>query len=363
MKKVLIVTKIGRNYGALLQAYALKTTFEKRGCNTMVLNYKLPGTERTYKAINKVHGPKSLVALFRALPRINKTRISISKCLDFRNKHFNLTNAYYNYNELKNHPPLADLYVSGSDQVWNPRINFDPAYYLLFGEKKTYRASYAASIGINEIPPNYQNEFEKRIKNFDSYSVREKKAAEILASLGIESEVHMDPTLLLVRQEYEDIAKTVPISGSYILLYCVSVPKNYKEIEERIRKLFPEKRIVSILGHSKNPKMGDIEISHAGPEEFVWLIKNADAVVTSSFHGTVFSIIFQKQFLSVLPQGTGSRVLNLLEELGAERQIVRECNDLCRLFEYIDYSAINDRLAYLQNRANSYIDTILGKLK
>ena len=275
MKKVLIVTKIGKNYGALLQAYALKKVFEDKGCIVNILNYCLESTMLTYAIYPKITGYSSLIRFCKAFYVKKETKISVQRFLQFRKDQLNLTREYRNYSEVKAAPPDADIYITGSDQVWNPKINFDRVYYLQFGRSNAVRASYAASIGLDQIPTEYEKEFIDRIQNIPFRSVREYTAQRILSQYGISSSVNVDPTLLLDKVEYNQLAVPSSVQKKYILLYLLIMPDDVKEYLDELKTLYPNCIFVNIPGNVSAKHLGDIQMRNIGPREFLGLIRDA----------------------------------------------------------------------------------------
>lgn len=327
MKKVLLVTKIGRNYGAVLQAYALKKALERLGAEVRILKYCLPTTENSYRLLPKVTGLRTFKVFLRQLLHYRETKEAVERFFEFREQWFDFTEPYCCYEDLERAKLRADVYITGSDQVWNPKISFDKAYYLLFAPEQAIKASYAASIGISSLPENVKEEFSHRVRNISHISVREADAQRQLAEFGISAQVHLDPTLLLSREDYDEIAVEPSISKPYVMLYLLAVPDNPQKIVEQLRRLYPGRIIVSIYG-PKN--LGDLQLRNTGPCEFIGLIRGADAVVTSSFHGTVFSMIYDKEFAVFVPKATGERICQLLSIANAQSHIVRTDQNLTR---------------------------------
>lgn len=360
MKQVLIVTKIGKNYGALLQAYALKKSFENRGCSVNILNYCLESTMRTYELYPKITGRSSFIRFLKAFRVRKETEKSVQRFLQFRKERLNLTREYKNFAELEVDSPDADIYVTGSDQVWNPKINFDRAYYLQFGRKDAVHASYAASIGLSRIPEEYEKELIDRIRQIPFRSVRENTAQTILQQYDISSSVHIDPTVLLDKNDYDSIAVAPSVHKPYVLLYLLIMPDNIKEYLDELRKLYPNFVFVNIPGNTYDRPLGDVQIRDIGPCEFLGLIRNAEVVLTTSFHGTVFSLIYQKQFMSVLPRGTGSRISGLLESVDLEKRIALEGHDIKRMRDTINYEKVIEKMEIMRQKAFNYIDSIVA---
>ena len=361
MKKILLVTKTGKNYGALLQAYALKTVLEQLEYDVNILNLNLERNRKSFSVLVRPSGLRSIPGFIRSLIRAAKTKESVRKCLDFREKYYAFTKPYRNIGELQADPPEADIYLVGSDQVWNPILDFSPAYFLMFGDKNTMRASYAASIGFNQYPKEYEAEFCERLKNIPYKSVREPEAQEILDSYGFPSEVHADPTLLLSSADYDQIAITPKITRPYILLYLVGPVKKYNNIQKALKALYPDKLILNIPDRASRVKYADREAADIGPEEFIGLIKHADAVVTASFHGTVFSLLYHKNFISLAPNKTASRISNLLEMTGLSDRLSDDFSKLDKLFELPDFSRADKVLAVKREEGIQYLQSLGSK--
>lgn len=360
MKKVIIVTKIGKNYGALLQAYALKRALEYCGCDVNILRYELTRTQQTYKVLPKLTGINSAKKILKSFKRINATRKSIVEFKKFRDDFFDFTNAYRDIEELKNNPPEAEIYITGSDQVWNPKISFDEAYYLSFVTDKCVKASYAASVGISQIPAEYEDEFIKRIKSIPYRSVREKESQELLSTYGVSASVNIDPTMLLAREEYDQIARECKIDRPYVLLYLLKIPREVNNYITILRQLYPNHVFVNIPGSTWAPRFGDVEISDIGPREFVGLIKNAEAVLTTSFHGTVFSTIYNKNFMTILPEKTGGRMTSLLKQLGLLDRIANIPSDILRMKKKIEWDTVEEAIEEQKDNSYKYLNAIVG---
>ena len=345
--KIEIITKIGKNYGALLQAYALKTVFCSQGAECQVIRFELDSTQKTYRVCREPWRRRGILCNLQSIIHYKEYKESSNKCLEFRNQYYNLTRPYHTFDELCKTPPEGDIFVSGSDQVWNPRISFNPAYYCMFAKKGSKLASYAASIGVSKIDESIKNEFISRLSNFNYISVRESSAKELLEQFGIHADVAPDPTLLLTKDEWSDISANV-VEDPYILCYFVAFPKEAPEIVKAIKKEIGIK-VVNLMTSEDSSVIGDIKIRNAGPQEFLGLFKNATFVITSSFHGTVFSIINRKPFLSTLYSITGSRVADLLKSVSLEDRIYSQ-------------SATTYGLDYFR-AANIYTDTVERQIK
>lgn len=357
--KVGVITKIGKNYGAVLQAYALRCSLEQKGLDVSIINFMPKQTKRTFCVCRYKWGPKGTIANIKALRHYSSIKKSSKKFDLFKNRNLNLLGKYDNYHQLVVSPPDCNIYISGSDQVWNPTISFDPAYYLAFGDDKVKRASFAASIGVSKIPSNLSDEFKNRLSNFDVISVREETAKHTLSEFGIKAKTVLDPTLLLDSEQWNKVAINPPIKKPYILCYMVSTPKYAQQLVKHIRELtgLP---VCNILTSSFSAPFGDYQIWDAGPEEFIGYFKSSEIVVTSSFHGTIFSIIYGKPFVSMLYTATGSRVRDLLSNIGLKERIVESPNDFRESMLKINYANSIDKLEQLKSKSKSFIDEIIS---
>lgn len=323
--KVGIITKIGKNYGAILQAYALKQACDSLGFDTQIIQYTPDTSRRSYRVCPFIWGPRGSIMNLKALLHFVEYRQATKRFFDFRNKHFNFTPVYYKACQLNHQPPVCDIYITGSDQVWNPQILFDDVYYLSFANPKQSRlVSYAASIGLSNLPENLKPQFKQRLSRLHDITVREQCAQRLLQEMDISSSVVPDPTLLFTQQEWNTQSRAT-IRPPYILCYFVSVTPGVKKIIQQVQKSlnYP---VVNLMLNEKSAGLGNIRIRNAGPQEFLGLFQNASFVITSSFHGTIFSVLNQKPFVTTLYQNTQSRVQELLSSLQLQHRIISPAN-------------------------------------
>lgn len=318
-----IITKIGKNYGALLQAYALKTALCDMGHEAHIIRYTPENSLRTYKICKYPWGIRGTKENIKALFRFKDINKSNSAFLNFREKYFDFIGDYKKNDEFIKNPPKCDIYITGSDQVWNPLLSFDSAYYFGFCDENidVKRASYAASIGLNAIPTKYENDFIDMVRKFDYISVRETQGKRILDSYGVPAVVAPDPTLLLDMDKWSSVTKSKAVSQPYILCYFVSFSKEMAELSRRIQRITGYK-IVNLMTSESSSSVGNVKVRDAGPEEFLGYFEKASFVLTSSFHGTVFSIINKRPFATILYKQTSSRVEELLSNLELESRII-----------------------------------------
>lgn len=347
------------NYGAVLQSFALCRTLNMLGTDTKIVNYYSASLEETYKIYNFKKN-NIAVGILKGLikgPIINKKRKGFN---NFINNNIALTKEKYKISELKAINDKFDFFITGSDQVWSPScVGFDEAYFLTFADDKK-KNSYAASIGCSIIPEDKRIEYKKRIENYNKISVRENNAIELLKSVGIEGRIqqNIDPTLLLSSDDYSKISKK-PREKSYVLIFSVNMPVNLLEYA----KNFAENRNLKLIYLNDKPicKIKGIDYKNGvSPEEFLGYIKNAEYVITNSFHGTVFSVIFHKNFFVEYntQSGRNSRAEELLKKLGIEGREIISTNILKETS--INWKHVDDVIS--QERINSvnYLKSIIG---
>ena len=237
---------------------------------------------------------------------------------DFRNKYIPFSEiTYLSFEELKQHPPKADVYIVGSDQVWNywssqlwRYINPLHAYFLDFGSKFTKRFSYAASFGRESIPLEYKKEIEPLLKNFDYIGVREQSGVALCAQCGREdAEWVCDPTLLLNAEKYREIYRAEEIrkpNKKYLLLYLLNnvFLFNVQRIYD-----FAQSKELEVVYITGNGKLDNYKKYFATIPEWLYLVDNAEYVITNSFHCGVFSTIFHKKF-GIIPLSGISAKMN-----------------------------------------------------
>ncbi|NLG04142.1 MAG: polysaccharide pyruvyl transferase family protein, partial [Clostridia bacterium] len=234
---------------------------------------------------------------------------------NFSNKYIPLTRTYYSINELRKNPPDADMYIAGSDQIWNTtfRNGTDSAYYLDFGLKDTRRESFAASFATEHLVPSAYEFVKENLKRFDKITVREQSALKILEELGFQGTLQDDPVFLLSTEEWDDIADGTGAGEKYVLVYDFYADLQIQKKAQSIAKDGNCK--IYAICHNKL-SYADKNFVYSGPETFVSLIKHASHVVSNSFHGTVFAMIYHVPFtVTDRPDGLNIRMHDLLERM------------------------------------------------
>jgi hypothetical protein len=354
------------NHGASLQAYALMKYLINCGNEVEIIDYKPNYLNKHYNLLS-IDNPKwekniitKSIYLTIKLPKRLLGRRRKVAFDTFTSKYLRLTKERYTSNEeLKKNVPISDVYICGSDQIWNSlhQNGKDPAFYLDFVPEGKIKASYAASFATDTISEVIKPEIKKRIKRLDAVSVRERSGVEILKKLNINNSVNVvDPVFLLDKREWDKLGKE-EFKDKYILIYDFDDSKLIREIALKLQKLKGYK-IYSInpgrLGYA------DRYFKYVGPETFVALVKNANFVISNSFHAAVFSIIYEIDFAIVnRNEPINTRMRDLLEDLGLNDRLVDEKNNLDKLLDKIDYKDINGKLNKKIKFSKQFLNNVL----
>ena len=245
--------------------------------------------------------------------------------------------------------PIADIYIAGSDQIWHPALNRDD-FFLCYAPKNKKKISYAASMGIIDIPQQKQERFNLLLQNIDSYSVREEEMVSVIKKYTDKPVYqHIDPTFLVDATSWRKYEKSYNINKPYILVYALYWDRSFnKQLKDLHKKT--EYQIISIQ-NTIRPIYSNKTIMDIGPAEFLWLIDHAEAIVTSSFHGTAFSIIFNKRFYPVVNPSAPSRINSLLRTLK-----VAIPSTLEKIMDYnTNYDFVNLNIKKEKNRGLEYL--------
>lgn len=333
------------NYGAVLQAYALQFYLTKMGNEAKIMDYRCKSIENVHSPFYFLYikGLKNRIKQFLRWPvklhkkkifnHFLKTKIALSSRAGKRNKETLLQEEY-------------DVVIAGSDQIWNPDlIKGDTEYLLDFVPNDTVKISYAASFGVDSLDRKNTELYRKYIGRFDKLSVREKQGMAIAASLCSKAVIHtLDPTFLLRKEEWESFMD-VPECDNYILLYMIRYSDNLIKTAKRLAEEKGKQLI--FISDSMRRKRGIRYVTSATPEEWTGLFHNADCVVTNSFHGTAFSINFNKRMIleiSGSEQKGNARITSLLDSLAIEYYCQDGILDLNRDIDWKSVNAILDEL-------------------
>lgn len=364
------------NYGSALQAYALQQAVNELGYTSEIIDYKPNNYNYMYALFRAIHSFDDVKYNIGNLQYNFVIRKSHKAFLQFREKYMTLSDKSYEYG--MNIDEINSKYenlICGSDQIWNPKSKDSDKNYFFPFPHKAKKISYAVSLNDGSLQEQKNaEEYKKYLMDFDALSVREKDAQkELEGFLNREVSVSLDPTLLHFSEKYNDICSERCIKEPYIFYY--SIGYSYASVEAAIKLsqetglkvyvLYTGRGAKRVLRQYKNIHLVKSTVS---PCDFLSLIKYANYVVTDSFHGTAFSIIYEKKFFSI---GTmddkgnllrDSRICNILEKLNLESRFIsaKEIKAV-NIDKGIDYSSVNkirmdlkdDSVKYLQSALNS----------
>ena len=365
-KKISLITIFDvANFGTYLQALATAVTLKGMGFNTEIVHY-----ERPFKNTKLLRRPviiRWIYYLYFKLRGFNGILFTY-RCRNFVSKYTKITKPYFCIKQLMQHPPQADIYMTGSDQVWNTDHNqgIEEAYYLSYVPKGTKKVAYAASIGQDYIREEFKARTKELLSKYDSISVRERKAVELLAEIGITATHVLDPTLLLNQMQWLRFTSERLVKKDYLLVYSVE-PTEYDEKVAEVAECIAKAknlRIVSVSNYGEDKRIQgcDEYFDFALPQDFLSLMVHASFVVASSFHGTAFAINFNRQFLTITPGAFSSRIASLLDLTGLSARRISGIADLSDslIWSDIEYEQVN---AILNNNREFSLNFLQNSLQ
>ena len=369
MKRIGIITiQKCNNFGADLQAYALGAKLRSMGYeaeNIDYLFYKHPrhlksgGKEKPVLPISFVNKVKEwlfpIVSTVRGGRSSATVRVRRERFDSWFLRNVLVGREYRSVNSLYDEPPQYDVYMVGSDQVWNPRMysNIKP-YFLDFAPEGARCVSYASSFGVSELPSIVFYRYKQWLKKFSAIGIREKKGAEMVRAmaLGVEVKQVVDPTLLLTADEWARVAvapENAP-NEEYVLLYDLI-------------SCFETTAIASRIAAARGCRIVRIGDGAYGPGQFLWLFAHAMTVVTNSFHGTVFSILNHKPFFTVIPRtmSNAGRIESLVNSLGLGDRMIRAADvaTFSQTSVDTDWESVNRRLEKLKDESVDFLKRVI----
>lgn len=363
------------NYGAVLQAYATQKWLMKQGIESHIINYVPEEQESKYQPEMI---KKNCLVDFKTNPLRSVARLVRYKLLTER-EYVEKTNKfkYFLDNNLRMTHVIRkreelihlnedgyDAFICGSDQIWNPEITkeFDKTYFCEFVKANTRRIAYAASAGDTSVLNRLENkeQFFRLLNNFNSIGVREQSLADfIVEESHINAIATLDPTLLLEKDDYEGITTNQKhFDKEYVLVYQLARNPQAKDIAMKVAK-DRNLDIVEVCGTFYNKPHSKNVVCNAGPSELLGLIRDASYVVTNSFHGTTLSIVFQKDFNTILSKKRNSRIVDLLESIKLENRIVNVDNDSIDT-GIIEYTAHLELLEEMKKQSSKFLRKSIG---
>lgn len=368
------------NYGGLLQAFATTKVLEKMNVDYEIIRYskkigvlkKISYIPRIFNKIlmnDKKENFKKKIGLKRNPEFKANNDIRNAAFSNFINNNFSKFSLLYpSYNDLKRNSGKYSIVLTGSDQLWSPAGLPTNFYNLMFCDRSVKRVSYASSFGVGYIPWYQKRRTKKYLNQMDYISMRENKGATIVEELtGKKVPVVCDPVFLLNKFEWDElIPNEKKFDFDYIFAYFLGDNEEYRN---EITKFAKEKNLkIVTLRHLDQfipgqEQFGDYYPYNVSPIDFLNLIRNAKFVFTDSFHGSVFSIIYEKKFLSFNRYSNkskvskNSRIDTLMTNLGIDRRY----KTIESVTDDIDYNLVNEKLYKIIVDSKKYLEMILEK--
>lgn len=363
------------NYGTMLQALALQEKVEQLGYQAELIDFKQDNSLSRYEMLK---------LRIKRMPVYIKERKKYRVLADSREKikeknelfeQFYKTylhigkKKYTTTQQLMENPPIYDGYVVGSDQTWNPFVANSPeAFFLPFVENKLKKGSYGPSLAVKSLSDEKEKEYRKKLSSFSFLSCREQDGAQLLSRIT-QKEVKcvLDPTLLLSAEEWEKYCEYEIPKEPYILVYFLGEKSEHRRAVEKIQKLTNWK-IISLPAAYLEMENNDYKKVWGGPKEFLSLIRGAALICTDSFHGTMFSINFQRNFFSFCKSSDSeessenSRLYSALNIFGLSNRIIHNMDNLTAEDISIDYKNVIPILEEQRRYSIEYLENMLFEM-
>lgn len=357
------------NYGQLLQGYALQKYLSSLGHEAYHIRYKVKNNKSFLfyikMIVRYVLNPKSYIKEYQRRRNDKKRNFLL-----FRKKYMSFSDkVYIGIKTIRRNPPKADIYITGSDQVWAQLINREDnkAFFLDFTTPDKVRVAYAVSFAMHEYPQDLKNDLNILLSKFSKIGVRELEGLKICNDININAELVPDPTLLLEKKEYNKLAKTIVKYSNYAFIYSLNInePEDiyWSELKTSLMNKFKQIVVCNADGISKaNEIFGKtVEYLYATPEEWLGTIQNSSLVITPSFHGIIFSIIFNKPFIffPIKRKSLNGRIISILSELDLLDRICTDSGKIDSILNSsINWNEVNSKVANIRLKGFRFLEQI-----
>lgn len=371
--RVGIITEISYeicNYGNVCQAFALSDYITERyGHEVYTVGLKRHRESVTSLPLYCVKQIKRYLKKKRANIRMRAlSQEKEQKFISFYNKHVPIKR-FDDFGDVIDYG--FDAFVVGSDVVWHQEHAFiNSLKFLDLGEDyHPKKISYAASFGNEWIPRENENKIRKCLNNFDGVSVREKSTENFLSSLGVNNVCHvLDPVFLIEKGKWKDLASKPAIDDKILADYCfvyLLSPRKYEM--EFLNRLLQKQRLKAVIVSYTDDAYDNITISdkcylynECSPQEWLWLIEHSKVILTDSFHGLAFSVIYGKDFFAMDRQKMMNRIEDFLNQMGLINMLISQDYTENDLDKTVDYANVDKKVIGLRNRSIKYLDDLLS---
>lgn len=363
MKRIALITiHLGSNFGSILQTIASVSVLRKMRGDVEVVNY-IPSrcTWRRFFT-DKLKSAKGVTMMILTFPVAGLNKIIYNS---FLRKFAPVSKPIYDSDDFITVCPKADIYVTGSDQVWNSIHNegLDKHYYFDGFPKGTIKMAYSSSIGRESLDEQEYKEVKRMLGTYKAISVREASAKALIESMGYEATHLLDPTFMLDRESWKNYMSRRKIKQPYVLVYLPYNIHDKNLIYQTVRKLAADKnlKIVTFSWDIRPDRFADKTVFFANPGDFLSLMYYADYVVTNSFHGTAFSVNLNKQFWVYMPTGFGTRIQSILDLCHLQDRLLQSDEVLSddKMARHIDYAPVNSILNAERQKAYDFLKKAL----
>lgn len=386
MKKIGIITYFYYyNYGTMLQGYALQKVMEREGngkFSSEIIDCRFGEKDLSFWYYFKIRVRRFFIyftEIKKVIATFKKRDLTNAKYREENNQKRQLFDdfvkhccsmsevTYQQSSDLYPQPPIYDIYVTGSDQTWSPKVGLRDSLFLGFAPKDKVKAAYAPSIGVATYSSEEEQYVREHLKEYQFVSCREKHGAEILQNLSsVKVETVLDPTLLMRAEEWRNIAIKPEVPDKYILCYFIGERMYYRDFAKQLSKQL-NLPLVFIPGSNTDMKSENHLVWKSGPREFLGLIDNAEVVLTDSFHGTIFSINFRRNFYCFIKhEGAKAmdnmRIIDILGRLGQSDRLLTEYAGNEIAYTPVDYTTTDSLLQEERERSESFINKILASI-
>ncbi len=355
------------NHGASLQEYALIRYLTSLGHETEAIDYTPPYLSNQFKlwVVNNSFFNKNLILRFIYIVLKLPTRLfnlKRKKAFDRFSKQFipHTKTNYQSCKELARNIPDAEAFICGSDQIWNSFFENgkDPAFYLDFAPEDKLKISYAASFAIDRLDEEIKGFVKEKVNRLNYISVRESSGVKILNDLDIPNVAQvLDPVFLLTSSQWIELSEKVQHKKDYIFIYDFDANDQIKKLALQIK----ERYNFQIVTVNQRISYADETFYYKGPNTFLSLIRNANFIISNSFHAVAFSIIFEKQFLVFNRfDKINTRMRDLLKMIDLSHFLISDYSDVdLNLLSNIDYSVVNPKLDDLIVKSQTFLHSSL----
>ena len=373
MKASVITLHTVNNYGSALQTYATQKVLEDLGLEVEFVDYWRRDNRGRY-AVDKALNSPSMQKYKKYWDRHGLTRRLVRLPLSlmlwrkrapmrrFISRRIHLTpRSYYSFDELLRETPQADVYITGSDQVWNSVWNqgIEKPFFLEYAPPGKLRIAFSASIGREKLDESEVEVTREMLLKYHRISMREKSGVELLQKLGIPSQQILDPTLMLNREQWREIAVPCREKWPYLLVYQLNANAEMDAYAERLAQSKDWEILRISYGYSGKQKKGKCIVCPS-VEKLLGYFLQADCVLTDSFHATAFSLNLSRNFVSILPERFGTRIRSITELTGTQDHVLTDYQDLSVVEKAIDFQRVQDILDRERTSARRFLTEALG---